>query len=91
MTTGDIMFDDLSLYPRLNRIIGQIGISWYNIRGNHDLNYEARLEANLDATARCDRERSQYQGILSAGAESRLVASSHQADADISVCLLRMH
>ncbi len=41
MTTGDIMFDDLSLYPRLNRIIGQIGLPWYNIGGNHDLNYEA--------------------------------------------------
>ena len=40
MTTGDIMFDDLSLYPRLNRIIGQIGLPWYNIGGNHDLNYE---------------------------------------------------
>jgi hypothetical protein len=41
MTTGDIMFDDLSLYPRLNRIIGQIGLPWYNIGGNHDLNYQA--------------------------------------------------
>ncbi len=41
MTTGDIMFDDLSLYPRLNRIIGQIGLTWYNIGGNHDLNFEA--------------------------------------------------
>jgi hypothetical protein len=41
LTTGDIMFDDLSLYPRLNRIIGQIGLPWYNIGGNHDLNYEA--------------------------------------------------
>ncbi len=41
MTTGDIMFDDLSLYPRLNRIIGQIGLPWHNIGGNHDLNYEA--------------------------------------------------
>jgi hypothetical protein len=41
MTTGDIMFDDLSLYPRLNRIIGQIGLPWYNIGGNHDLNFEA--------------------------------------------------
>jgi hypothetical protein len=41
ITTGDIMFDDLSLYPRLNRIIGQIGLPWYNIGGNHDLNYEA--------------------------------------------------
>ena len=41
MTTGDIMFDDLSLYPRLNRIMGRIGLPWYNIGGNHDLNYEA--------------------------------------------------
>ena len=41
MTIGDIMYDDLSLYPRLNRIIGQIGVPWYNIGGNHDLNCEA--------------------------------------------------
>jgi 3',5'-cyclic AMP phosphodiesterase CpdA len=41
MTTGDIMFDDLSLFPRLNRIIAQLGVPWYNIGGNHDLNYEA--------------------------------------------------
>jgi hypothetical protein len=41
ITAGDIMFDDLSLYDRLNRIIGTIGIPWYNIGGNHDLNFEA--------------------------------------------------
>lgn len=41
ITMGDIMFDDLSLYARHNRIIGQIGIPWYNVGGNHDLNYEA--------------------------------------------------
>ena len=41
LTAGDIMFDDLSFYDRLNRIIGTIGIPWYNIGGNHDLNFEA--------------------------------------------------
>jgi hypothetical protein len=41
MTTGDIMFDDLSLYPRYNRLIGQIGVPWWHIGGNHDLNFEA--------------------------------------------------
>ena len=41
ITAGDIMFDDLSLYDRLNRIIGTIGIPWYNVGGNHDLNLEA--------------------------------------------------
>jgi hypothetical protein len=41
ITMGDIMFDDLSLYPRHNRIVAQIGIPWYNVGGNHDLNFEA--------------------------------------------------
>jgi hypothetical protein len=46
ITAGDIMFDDLSLFDRYNRIIGQIGIPWWNVGGNHDLNFEA-----LDARA----------------------------------------
>jgi hypothetical protein len=41
VTMGDIMFDDLSLYGRHNRIFAQIGIPWYNVAGNHDLNFEA--------------------------------------------------
>jgi hypothetical protein len=42
MTLGDLMSDDLSFYSRYNRVIGRIGIPWYNISGNHDLNFEAR-------------------------------------------------
>jgi hypothetical protein len=38
MTLGDIMFDDLSLLPRYIGILGQIGIPWYNVPGNHELN-----------------------------------------------------
>jgi hypothetical protein len=41
LTTGDIMSDDLSLYGRYNRIIGQLGVPWHNIVGNHDLNLDA--------------------------------------------------
>ncbi len=41
LTLGDIMFDDLSLYERHNRILGTVGLPWYNIGGNHDLNYQA--------------------------------------------------
>jgi hypothetical protein len=41
LTAGDIMFDDLSFYDRYNRIIGTIGLPWWNIGGNHDLNFEA--------------------------------------------------
>ena len=41
LTAGDIMFDDLSLYPRSNAIMGTIGLPWWNVGGNHDLNLEA--------------------------------------------------
>ena len=41
LTLGDVMFDDLSLYDRYNRIIGTVGLPWYNIGGNHDLNFQA--------------------------------------------------
>ena len=42
ITLGDIVGDDLSLYTRLTSIIGMIGIPWYQVCGNHDLNYEAK-------------------------------------------------
>ncbi|MEJ0094307.1 MAG: metallophosphoesterase N-terminal domain-containing protein [Methylocella sp.] len=41
LTAGDLMFDDLSFYDRYNKIIAQIGLPWWNIGGNHDLNFEA--------------------------------------------------
>ncbi len=41
ITHGDIMFDDLSYYPRSNRIVGSVGLPWYNCCGNHDMNLEA--------------------------------------------------
>ena len=41
VTLGDIMFDEMSLFPRYNAIMGQIGIPWYNVPGNHEINYLA--------------------------------------------------
>ena len=41
ITLGDLMFDDLSLYERHNRIFGTIGVPWFNVTGNHDMNFEA--------------------------------------------------
>ena len=41
MTLGDLAFDDLSIYPRLNRMVGRLGVPWWTIGGNHDLDYEA--------------------------------------------------
>ena len=41
MTLGDIVFDDMSLFPRLLSVIAQIGIPWYNVAGNHEINFLA--------------------------------------------------
>ena len=45
MTLGDIMFDDLALFPRYNALIAAIGIPWYNVPGNHELNFFAESDA----------------------------------------------
>jgi hypothetical protein len=41
VTLGDIAFDDLSVFGPLNAAIGLIGIPWYNVLGNHDINLDA--------------------------------------------------
>jgi hypothetical protein len=38
---GDIVFDDLALYPRYLEMLGATGIAWHHCPGNHDLNSEA--------------------------------------------------
>ena len=39
---GDVVFDDLVLYPRYLQILGATGIPWHHCPGNHDINSEAR-------------------------------------------------
>lgn len=50
VTLGDIVFDDLSVMSPLNQAIALIGIPWYNVIGNHDLNVEATEDALSDET-----------------------------------------
>lgn len=38
---GDIMFDDLSLYPFLNQAMALVNKPMFNVLGNHDLNFDA--------------------------------------------------
>lgn len=41
ITMGDIVGDDLELFTPLNQAVSQIGNPWYNVLGNHDINYSA--------------------------------------------------
>jgi len=50
VTLGDILFDDLSLFDSLNRTIGKIGIPWYSVIGNHDINFAAETDELSDET-----------------------------------------
>lgn len=50
MTMGDIVGDDLDLFSPLNQAIAQIGIPWYNVMGNHDINYSAPNDELSDET-----------------------------------------
>lgn len=38
ISLGDIVADDPNLFAEINGSIGQIGVPWYNIFGNHDFN-----------------------------------------------------
>ena len=41
LTLGDLVGDNLSLFDRYNQIIAQIGLPWWNLPGNHDLDFSA--------------------------------------------------
>ncbi|MCA9053852.1 MAG: calcineurin-like phosphoesterase family protein [Planctomycetaceae bacterium] len=50
VTLGDIVFDDLSVFEPLNRTIALIGIPWYNVIGNHDINTDAHHRRHANET-----------------------------------------
>lgn len=50
VTLGDILFDDLSLFEAQARSIALLGIPWYNVVGNHDINYDAPNDSLSDET-----------------------------------------
>lgn len=50
VTLGDILFDDLSLFDGFNRTLGRIGVPWYNVIGNHDINYAVDVDELSDET-----------------------------------------
>ena len=45
---GDIMFDNLELYPEFERGVSRMGIPFFQVVGNHDLDQEAGTD--LDST-----------------------------------------
>ena len=50
VTLGDIVFDDLSIMKQLNQSIALLGIPWYNVIGNHDINLDAKNRKDVNET-----------------------------------------
>lgn len=50
VTLGDIVFDDLDVMEPHNQAVALIGIPWYNVIGNHDMNYDAADDRHSDET-----------------------------------------
>ena len=50
VTLGDIVFDDLDIMPSINKTIALLGIPWYNVVGNHDINQDAPSRKYVNET-----------------------------------------
>jgi len=50
VTLGDIVFNDLDIMQPLNRTIALLGIPWYNVIGNHDINLDAKTRRFVNET-----------------------------------------
>lgn len=50
ISLGDIAGDDLNLHLPYQQAVKQIGLPWYNVMGNHDMNYDAPVDSLSDET-----------------------------------------
>jgi hypothetical protein len=50
LSLGDIVGDDLSLHKPYLQKMKKIGVPWYNLMGNHDMNYDAVADSLADET-----------------------------------------
>ena len=50
LSLGDLVGDDLSLFHPLNEVMATVGIPWYNVHGNHDMNFLATDDRYADET-----------------------------------------
>jgi len=50
VSLGDIVFDDLGVYPPYNAVMSAVGVPWHNVHGNHDMNYDVQSDELADET-----------------------------------------
>ncbi|MCC6232626.1 MAG: calcineurin-like phosphoesterase family protein [Verrucomicrobiales bacterium] len=50
VTLGDVVFDDLTVFEPHNAAVALIGIPWWNVIGNHDINYDVPDDRSSNET-----------------------------------------
>ena len=50
ISLGDLVGDDLRLHPSYKKSIARIGLPWYNLKGNHDMNFDVEADSLSDET-----------------------------------------
>ncbi len=50
LSLGDLVGDDLDLFDPYKRAVASIGIPWFNVMGNHDMNYDGEADHLADET-----------------------------------------
>ena len=50
ITLGDIVGDNLDFFESTNRATAQIGLPWFHVFGNHDMNFDAGIQQHADET-----------------------------------------
>ncbi len=50
LSLGDLVGDNLTLHQPYIRAVKELGLPWYNLMGNHDMNYEATADHLSDET-----------------------------------------
>lgn len=50
LSLGDLVGDNLDLHSPYIDAVQKVGIPWYNVMGNHDMNYDAQTDSLSDET-----------------------------------------
>lgn len=50
ITLGDIVGDDLDLFKPYSESVAKIGLPWFHVYGNHDMNFDAESDSLADET-----------------------------------------
>src|SRR5690606_35584901 len=50
LSLGDLVGNDLTLFGPYSKAIAQIGLPWFNVMGNHDMNFDVKEDIYSDET-----------------------------------------